>query len=125
MDEALYGADYESALLEALGRTPELRLIDFFLDNPLFDFTRREIAEALGMSKRTLYRVLPCLLEVGVVVVSRRIGRAMFYRLNGDSSIVERLRELERELSSPQEVPLAEPMEPWVGVERRKIVAAT
>jgi DNA-binding transcriptional ArsR family regulator len=125
MNEALYRAGHESALLEALGRTPELRLIDFFLDNPLFDFTRREIAEALGMSKRTLYRVLPGLLEIGVVGVSRRIGRAKLYRLNGGSSIVERLRGLERDLSSPPEAPLEEPAEPWVEVERRKISSAT
>ena len=77
------------------------------------------------MSKRTLYRVLPGLLEIGVVGVSRRIGRAKLYRLNGGSPIVERLRGLERELSSPQESPLAEPSEPWVEVEKRKMVAAT
>ena len=123
MDEALYGVD-NSALLEALGSTPELRLIDFFLDNPLFDFTRREITKALGMSKRTLYRILPGLLEMGVVGISRRIGRAKLYKLNRGSPIVELLRGLERELSSPQEAPLAEPAVPLVEAERRKIVSA-
>ena len=47
MDEALYVAGYEPVLLDALGRTPELRLIDSFLNKPLFDFTRREIVEEL------------------------------------------------------------------------------
>jgi hypothetical protein len=36
-------------LLQYLGKTPELRLVDFLLENALFDFSRKEILEAIGM----------------------------------------------------------------------------
>jgi transcription initiation factor IIE alpha subunit len=86
----------KSILLELFGETPEVRLIDFFMDNPLFDFTKKEIIEELGMNKRTLYRVLPKLEEEGIVVVSRKIGRAKLYRINGNSVTVKYLRGIEK-----------------------------
>ena len=46
----------KSILLKALGENPKLRIIDFFLDNPLFDFTKKEVFEALGMNKQTFYK---------------------------------------------------------------------
>jgi len=89
----------KSLLLKVLGRTPEIRLIDFFLDNPIFDFSKREIMEALGMTKRTLYRTLPKLEGAGFIVVSRKIGRAKLYKINMKNPAVKRLKELERTLS--------------------------
>ncbi len=54
-----YKENRESIFLTSFGRSPESRVIDLFLDNPLFDLSRKEIIEALGMAKVTLYRVLP------------------------------------------------------------------
>jgi len=90
-----YDPGNESVLLEALGRTPELRLIDFFMDNPLFDFTTREINEALGMNKRTLYKALPRLKAMAIMKVSRKIGKAKLYTINKDSPIVACLKNIE------------------------------
>jgi DNA-binding transcriptional ArsR family regulator len=99
MNSQLYSPENETVLLEAFGRTPELRLIDFFMDNMLFDFTRGEIIEALGMNKRTLYRTLPKLEEMNVVEVSRKIEKAKLYKVNRESTIVACLRSIEKELS--------------------------
>ena len=89
--------------IQVFGSTPQLRIIDFFLDNPKFDFTREEIMDALGMAKRTLARHLPEVVGSGIVEVSRKIGRAELYRLRKDSNVIERLRELERGLISSME----------------------
>ncbi|MFA5870214.1 MAG: winged helix-turn-helix domain-containing protein [Candidatus Bathyarchaeia archaeon] len=96
----LYSTENESAFLRVFGSTPQLRIIDFFLDNPHFDFTREEIMGALGMAKRTLARHLPALRDSGLIEVSRRIGRAELYRLNPDSTLAARLRELEEEITA-------------------------
>lgn len=46
MPEELYTKkEYKSILMKALGESPKLRIIDFFLDNPLFDFTKKEVIE--------------------------------------------------------------------------------
>ncbi len=60
MPEELYTEkEYQSPLLKTLGDSSKLRIIDFFLDNSLFDFTKKEVIDALGMSKRTFYKINP------------------------------------------------------------------
>ena len=100
MPEKLYTIKgHESILIKTLGDSPKLRIIDFFLDNPLFDFTKKEIIEALGMSKRTFYKYFPDLEKYGIVKVSRKIGRAKLYKINLEHPLVKMLREYEKKLS--------------------------
>ena len=83
MSEELYAKkEHESILIKTLGDSPKLRIIDFFLDNPLFDFTKKEVIEALGMSKQTFYKYFPDLEKYGIVKASRKIGRAKLYKIN-------------------------------------------
>jgi len=73
MSEELYTKKkYESILIKTLGNSPKLRIIDFFLDNPSFDFTKKEVIEALGMSKQTFYKYFPDLEKYEIIKVSRR-----------------------------------------------------
>jgi len=100
MPEELYTRkEYQSILLKTLGDSPKLRIIDFFLDNPLFDFTKKEVIEALGISKQTFYKYFPELEEYGVVEVSRKIGRAKLYKINLKHPLVSMLREYETKVS--------------------------
>jgi len=62
----------KSVIIRTLGNSPKLRMIDFFLDNALFDFTKKEVIEALGMSKQTFYKYFPELEEYEIVKVSRK-----------------------------------------------------
>jgi len=100
MPEELYAKkEYESILIKTLGDSPKLRIIDFFLDNPLFDFTKKEVIEALGMSKQTFYKYFPDLEKYGIVKVSRKIGRAKLYRINLKHPLIGMLREYEKKIS--------------------------
>lgn len=100
MPEELYTKrENESILIKTLGDSPKLRIIDFFLDNPLFDFTKKEIIETLGMSKKTFYKYFPDIERYGIVKVSRKIGRAKLYKLNLEHPLVEMLRKYEKRIS--------------------------
>jgi len=88
----MYGKDRHSVILKLFGKSPETRIIDLFLDNPLFEFTRNEMIESLGMAKVTLFRVLPGLEGAGLIDETRKIGKASLYRLNGESPVVKSLR---------------------------------
>lgn len=103
-ENKLYSGRYESELLKVFGRSPQMRLLDFFMDNPRHDFTRSEIREAIGMAKRTLYEYLPILEDEGVVEVSRKIGRAELFMLNKDSPIVKYFRRIEKALTEPEDI---------------------
>ena len=100
MPEEMYAKkEYQSILLKVLGESPKLRIIDFFLDNSLFDFTKKEVIEALGMSKQTFYKYFADLEKYGIVNASRRIGKATLYKINLENPIVKMLREYEIQLS--------------------------
>jgi len=102
MPEELYTKE-KSILLKVLGENPKLRIIDFFLDNPFFDFTKKEVIEALGMNKQTFYKYFREIEKEGIVEVSRKIGRTKLYRINSKHPLVAILRELEEKLSTMTE----------------------
>ncbi len=89
----------DSLLIRALGSSPKLRILDYLLDHKLNDFTKEEILEALGMSKLTLYKYFRDLEELGLVVASRKIGRATLYKVNLENPTVKMLIEYETQLS--------------------------
>jgi DNA-binding transcriptional ArsR family regulator len=91
--------NYDSLLIRALGSSPKLRILDYLLDYKLNDFTKKEMVEALGMSKLTFYKYFKDLEELGLVAASRKIGRATLYKINLKNPIVKMLVEYETQLS--------------------------
>ncbi|MGQ9468349.1 MAG: ArsR/SmtB family transcription factor [Nitrososphaerales archaeon] len=89
----------DTILLKAFGYSPKLRILDIFLTCPYFDFSKEELVKELGMSKQTLYKNFKDLEELGIVKVSRKIGRATLYRINREHPLVKRLDEMVNEVS--------------------------
>jgi DNA-binding transcriptional ArsR family regulator len=99
MQENMYaGKEYMSIIIKSLGGSPKLRIVDFFLDNPFFDFTKRDVIDALEMNKQTFYEYFSDLEEYGIVKVSRRIGKAKLYRINVEHPLVKMLRDFETKI---------------------------
>lgn len=88
----------KTLLLKTLGNSPELRVIDFFLDNKAFDFSKKEIIEEVGMSKTTFYNIWDRIEEAGIVKINRKFGKAKLYKLNIDNPIVEMLIKIDQKL---------------------------
>lgn len=87
-------------LIDLFGNSPEVRLLDFFLDHPINDFMQMELAERTGMNKRTVKRVIDKMLDIQTIVVTRKIGKAVLYRLNHESEAVKSIRDLEEKVST-------------------------
>jgi len=98
-EEVRYKDLGETILIKMFGYSPKLRILDIFLDNPYFDFSKSELAKELGMSKQTLYKNFEDMEELGIVKLSRRIGRAKMYKINMDNPLVKRLDEIVTEIS--------------------------
>lgn len=81
----------ETLLLRCLGNSPTLRIMDFFLDNRLFDYTKNEIIENLNMGRATFFKYWKELEEFGIVKVTRKIGKSKLYKLNEEDEIVQKL----------------------------------
>jgi len=89
----------DSLLLKAFGYTPKLRIMDIFMTNPYFDFSKNELVKELGMSKQTLYKNFYDLEELGIVKVSRKIGRAVLYIIDMKHPLVKNLYEMTTQTS--------------------------
>src|ERR1700688_4397675 len=89
----------ETLLLKYLGSSPVLRIIDFFLDNPLSDYSKNEIARNLAMSRVTFFKYWKELERSGAVKPTREIGRATLYKLDKESDVVEQLIKLDMTLA--------------------------
>ncbi len=88
----------KSLLIQFLGDTPKLRIIDFFLDNRS-DYSKKEIIENIGISKTTFYKVWDELIKFGIVLETRRFGKAQLYTLNENSPVIKKFMALDSELA--------------------------
>ena len=89
----------QSVITEVLGYSPRIRILDYLLDFPINDFTKKEIIEALGMSKQTFYKYFDSLEKYGMIKVSRTIGKAKLYQIDSKSELVKSIIDLEKKMS--------------------------
>lgn len=83
-----------------MGDTPQIRIIDFFLDNRESDYSKKEIIQYTGISKATLYKAWGEIMEFGYLRPTRKYGRAQLYAINLDSTLVQKFMDLDRELGN-------------------------
>jgi len=89
----------ETLLLRYLGASPILRIVDFFLDNPLSDYSKNEIARNLAMSRVTFFKYWKELEQSGALTITRKIGRATLYELDRENVVVKQLIKLDMALA--------------------------
>lgn len=88
----------KSVLIEYFGDTPIIRLIDFLLENRLFDYSKKQIIDETGLAKATFYKYWDRLVELEVVKVTRSFGKTKLYKLNEENPVVEKIKALELSL---------------------------
>lgn len=84
-----------SVFIQNLGESPFIKVIDFLLDNYIFDFTKSDIAKETGISRVTLDKFFNSFIKQGIIYKIKKVGRAELYRLNKESEIVKAIHNLE------------------------------
>lgn len=77
-----------------------IRILDFFLENRFWDYTKTDIARETEVSRVQLYRIWHFLEKFEIVQPSRKIGAATLYKANTNSPIFKKLSELSLEIAS-------------------------
>ncbi len=89
----------KSSFRLVFGDSPIVKVIDFFLDNREFDYSLTDIAKNADIGWSTLHGFWKDIVKLGVVVKTRRIGRAELYKLNLKSPLVQKLVDLDKTIS--------------------------
>ncbi|MBI2498711.1 hypothetical protein HYV88_00540 [Candidatus Woesearchaeota archaeon] len=89
----------KSSFRMVFGNSPIVKVIDFFLENREFDYSLTDIAKNADIGWSTLHGFWNNIIKLGIVVKTRRIGRAELYKLNLDSPLVKKLIELDLDIS--------------------------
>ena len=80
----------ESIFLEHVGDNPRMRILQYLIEGRDFDYTLTDMLNA-GVSWGTLNMLVPKFAELGIVVKTRKIGRATLYKLNQNNVAVKQL----------------------------------
>ncbi len=85
----------KSLFLGQFGDTPQLRVLDFFIDNHFFDYPITEIARESNVSYNSLVLFFPEFVKSGIICKTRRIGKSDYYKLNLENPFVKNLIKLD------------------------------
>jgi len=66
-------------------------ILDVLLDHPNVGYSKKELAEAAGISRSALYNSWDALEENEIVKEKKKYGGTTLYRLNPDSELVNHL----------------------------------
>ncbi len=87
------------ALKHILGDHPVIRILDFFIENPIGDHTRAEIAHYTEAGPTAMKKDFPLLVRCGVVIETRKIGGVPLYALDTENEMTQSLIRFDNELS--------------------------
>ncbi len=85
----------KSLFLEQFGDTPQLRVIDFMVENHFFDFPLTEMARESNVSYNSLKNFIEKFIDSGIFIKTRKIGKSEYYKLNLNNAFVRNLIKLD------------------------------
>ncbi len=89
----------KSLFLECFGDTPQLRVLDFLIENHFFDYPMTEIARESNVSYNSIVLFFDKFVECGILVKTRRVGKADYYKLNLENDFIKNLIKLDWSLT--------------------------
>ena len=81
----------KSIFLEYLGDTPQLRVIDFLIDNHFFDYPLTAIARESNVSYNSLTSFFSGWITKGIVIKTRKVGKSDYFKLNLENVFVKNI----------------------------------
>jgi Fe2+ or Zn2+ uptake regulation protein len=88
----------DKMLREIMGDYPQVKVIEILITHPWSEYTKKDLAEASGISRRTLYNLLNKLETFQIIKPTRKIGSAQLYTLNQESKTTRAIMAFQKEL---------------------------
>jgi predicted transcriptional regulator len=84
-----------SFFLQSFGDTPQLRVIDFLIENHFFDYPMTEIARESNVSYNSLKSFFQKFINSGILIKTRKVGKSDYFKLNTHNLFVSNLIKLD------------------------------
>lgn len=81
----------KTIFVEYFGDSPTTRVLDFFIENDLYDYSKTDMYRETGIARTTLQEVVRDLLKRKIIIKTRAVGRSNMYKLNRGNPIVEEM----------------------------------
>jgi hypothetical protein len=91
-----------SVLIEYLGDNPMIRIVDFLIENKIFDYSKKQIMEGADISKATFFKYFGKIEKAGILKESRRFGKTKLYKINDQSPVVKSIINLGLSLANQE-----------------------
>ena len=88
-----------SLLEELIGSKAKIRIFEFLLSHPIYEYTTQDICEGTRLQRLSVSKALKDLMRYGIVIPTRKVGRAVFYQIDMDNPIVKAFLKLHLELA--------------------------
>jgi len=85
----------KSFFLMQFGDTPQLRVIDFLIENHFFDYPITQIAKESNVSYNSIKVFFNDFIKSGFVIKTRKVGKSDYYKLNMENNFVKNLVKLD------------------------------
>jgi len=89
----------KSLFIETFGESPFIKVLDFFLTYPSFDYSKTQVADEIGISRITIEKIWKELVKKEIIMKTRTLGNAEMYQLNRETPRVKVLMKTAIELS--------------------------
>jgi len=90
----------KSVFVSYFGASPSILVLDFFIENDLFDYSKTDIHRHTGVARTTLQPVIAELVEKELLIKTREVGRAGMFKLNRGNVAVEEIVKLAIKLAA-------------------------
>jgi len=74
-----------TGLTDVLGDNPTNKVLDFFIINQYWDYSLSHISDETGVNFKTLQELVPKLIKKGLLLKTRRVGKADLYGFDRDN----------------------------------------
>ncbi len=89
----------KSLFLECFGDTPQLRVLDFLIENHFFDYPMTEIARESNVSYNSIILFFDDWIKKSILVQTRKVGKSDYYKLNLENDFIKNLIKLDWSLT--------------------------
>jgi len=88
----------KSLFIDFFGDYPIIRVLDFLIENEIFDYSRKDIAKYSDVSWNTLEKFFEKLLKMKIIIRTRKVGKSDMYKINLENPTVKKLIEMDKGL---------------------------